>query len=185
MSKILEGPCALMVLVALAFLWGCESHGGFSPPEPFPASTPSLGVLGESVLESLLRGDTSALEAVRLTEEEHNQVVWPELPASQPEVNFPVEMAWQNIQTRNRRDLGRLLPLFQGRKFRYRDTECRGETREFQTFSVLTDCWIVFEDETGRFLESQVFKDACVRYGGHKVFRYYGEGVRAYQGREE
>jgi len=134
------------------------------------------------VLEALAAGDTLALEALRLTEEEHNEVVWPELPASRAEANFPVDLAWENITLRNRRDLTRILPWYRGRTARFREVECRGETQEFASFFVRTDCYIVFDTAAEGRLEAQVFKDVLVRNGGYKIFRYYEEAPRAHRG---
>lgn len=145
----------------------------------FPGSTETIDGLGRMVLEALTRSDTVTLAALRLTEREHNEVVWPELPASRPEVNFPVDFAWSNIEMRDRRSLTRLLPVFDGTQARFQTVQCRGGIQTFQTFEVLTDCWTIFEVEgrEGRF-EAQLFKDVLVRGGGHKIFRYYDEMPR-------
>lgn len=46
---------------------------------------------------------------------------------------------------------------------------------------VLTDCFVVFTVDHGPELwEAQLFKDAVVRGGGHKIFRYYDEEPRPY-----
>lgn len=144
-------------------------------------SAATLDELGTGVLGALATGDTEALERFRLTEHQHNETVWPELPASAPEVNFPLDYAWQNIENRNRRALSRLVPLFSGRTPALQDVECRGETEVFDTFEVQTDCWLVFTDGTGpRSWEVQAFKDVLYRGGGLKVFRYYDEEPRPY-----
>ena len=144
---------------------------------------PTVDALGEHVLLALTRQDTTALERVRLTEDEHNQTVWPELPASAPEVNFPVDYAWTNIQNRNAKGLGRLLPLFANRGLGFQRVECRGGIQEFETFAVHTDCVVVFTAEQGpRLWEAQLFKDVLVRGDGHKIFRYYDEEPRPYRG---
>lgn len=144
---------------------------------------PTLDALGSHVLLSLTHQDTAALNRVRLTEREHNDVVWPELPASAPEVNFPVDYAWTNIQNRNTRGLTRLLPLFAQRSAGFQRVECRGGVEAFETFSVHTDCYVVFTVDAGPELwEVQIFKDILVRGGGHKVFRYYDEEPRPYRG---
>ena len=149
----------------------------------FEGSAPSMEVLGRQVLEALTRGDTAALERVRLTELQHNEAVWPELPASAPEVNFPVDYAWTNIQNRNRRALSRTLPAYAQRTLIYDAVECRGETEPFRTFEVHTDCWIVFTSgEDPRRWEVQAFKDVLSRGGGYKIFRYYDEEPRPYGG---
>jgi hypothetical protein len=140
-------------------------------------------MLGEQVLRALARADTSALEWVRLTEHEHNDVVWPELPASAPEVNYPLDFAWGNIQMRNRRAIARIMPSFQSRDLGFQRVECRGETQQFETFHVYTDCFVVFtQGGSPELHEAQLFKDVLERGGGLKIFRYYDEEPRRYRG---
>ena len=149
----------------------------------FEGAVATLDLLGEQVLAALTRADTAALERVRLTEREHNDVVWPELPASAPEVNFPLGFAWQNIETRNLRALRRIVPIYRSRDLGFQRVECRGGTQTFETFHVLTDCWIVFNTaESPQVYEAQLFEDVLVRGGGHKIFRYYDEEPRSYRG---
>ena len=152
----------------------------------FAGSAPSLEALGRGVLDAVPVGDTMRLNSFRLTEHEHNEEVWPELPASAPEVNLPVDYVWEDIQRRNARALTRLLPSMEGRRLSFVDVQCRGPVRSFTTFRVLTDCWVVFDnpDEAGagpvapRRYEMQLFKDVLVRDGGHKIFRYYEDPPR-------
>jgi hypothetical protein len=147
----------------------------------FPGSAGSLEELGSRVLTALAAADTQALAGLRLTEHEHNRVVWPELPASRPEVSFPLDYAWTNIELRNASSLARILPMFAERQPAFERVECRGPTERFRTFEVLTDCWVVFADaDAPDLLEIQAFKDVLVRGGGFKVFRYYDEEPRRY-----
>lgn len=148
----------------------------------FQGSHAALDLLGEQVLSSLVRADTAALQRVRLTRHEHDDIVWPELPASAPEVNFPLGYAWQNIEIRNGRALRRILPIYRDRALGFQRVECRGSTQTFESFHVLTDCWMVFTAESPQVYEAQVFKDVLVRGGGHKIFRYYDEEPRPYRG---
>jgi hypothetical protein len=89
-------------------------------------------------------------------------------------VNFPVDFAWTNIQVRDRSSLSRLLSIFGGMEVRLGTVQCRGESRTFESFRVLTDCWTIFEVEgpQGPF-EAQLFKDVIIRGGAYKIFRYY------------
>ena len=175
----------LALLLVAAGAAGCSS--GYDGPElpdvePFPGSAPSLDRLGEEVLAALSAGDSETLERFRLTEHEHNETVWPELPAAAAEVNFPADYAWENIQNRNHRGRERIEPLYRGRDHRFERVECRGETEVFETFAVRTDCWVVFRATFGRqWYEAQIFKDALIRGGGWKIFRYYDEEPRGYR----
>lgn len=172
------------ILAVLPLLGGCEDRqGAFDTGRepPFPGAAESLERLGEQVLTALAAGDTFALERVRLTEAEHNEVIWPELPAAAPEANFPVELAWRNIEMRNRRDRARILPWYAGRALTLEKVECRGALQSFRSFSVHTDCWVVFRDDEGGRFRAQVFKDVAERNGGFKIFRYYDEDPRPIQ----
>jgi hypothetical protein len=176
------------VLALAASLAACGGSSEASVPEAdetlrLAGSASSLDELGESVLDALVRQDTTTLERFRLDERQHNEVVWPELPASAPEVNFPVDYAWTNIQNRNRRSLTRILGLFADRSPGLEAVECRGTTERFATFEVLTDCWVVFTaDGSPGVWEAQLFKDVLIRGGSLKVFRYYDEAPRRYRG---
>lgn len=139
--------------------------------------------VGRRALAALVEGDIPALEALRLTEQEHNDVVWPELPASAPELGFPVDFAWSNIQSRNASALTQIAPLYQGESLVFQDVECRGDVQTFESFQVLTDCWVVFTRQGSPDVwEARLFKDVLVRGGGYKVFRYYDEEPKRHSG---
>lgn len=164
------GPLVLVVLSML----GCEAE-----PAPFAGSAPSLEALSTLVLDALSHNDLAALEQVRLTEHEHNDIVWPELPAAAPEVNFPVDFAWSNIQLRNQSAVARNDELYEDKTLQLEGVECRGGTETFESFEVLTDCWVTFTaDGSQTRYEAQIFKDVLVRGGGYKIFRYYDEPPR-------
>jgi len=171
------------MVVALTVASGCVDRTVEPDPLRFAGSASSLNELGERVLSALPVRDTATLEGFRLTEREHNEVVWPELPASASEVNFPVDFAWTNIALRNQRGLERLQAAFDGAHPRFQGVECRGETQVFETFEVMTDCWIHFTlPDPERTFEVQAFKDVLVRGGGYKIFRYYDEPPRSKEG---
>ncbi|MFQ5536284.1 MAG: hypothetical protein ACE5GJ_02415 [Gemmatimonadota bacterium] len=166
-------------VLALAVAACSDPGAEEAAPGPFPGSAPSLQALGRDVLTDLVAGDTVALNRFRLTEMEHNETVWPELPASAREVNFPVDIAWSNIELRNSRALRRLLPTMKSGDFSFEHVFCRGPVEEFRTFRVHTECWLVFTDGGGGTrLEMQAFKDVLERGGGFKVFRYYEAAPR-------
>ena len=143
-------------------------------PRRLPGSADSLDGLARSVVAGLAARDTARLQALRLTEFEHNELVWPKLPAARPEANFPVDFAWKNIQIRNRAALGRLLARYGGRPLELVGVKCDGETQRFDTFDVLTNCRVRFRDEFGTY-DRQLFKDVLVMDGEYKIFRYYAD----------
>ena len=157
-----------MLLLGMAAAAGC---GG----QPFPGSSQSLDELGRGIVQAFREKDREALEAFRLTETEHNTVVWPELPASRGKFTFPLDLAWRNIQLRNRRAIPRARGVLRrAEPLEFESVECLGETRTFDSFVVHTDCYTRFRSR-GRLYRIQLFKDVLERNGGLKIFRYYHE----------
>ncbi len=166
-------PVRAVILLCL-FAGACERSQ--RPGErAFNGSAPSMEVLARDALRGMAAADTALLNALRLTESEHNRAVWPELPAGAPEIGFPVDLAWRNIQLRNESALERVGGWYLSNPVRYQVTQCRGETQAFATFRVHTDCWVLFLTTRGELLEAQLFKDVLERDGGFKIFRYYDE----------
>ena len=151
-----------------AILSGC---GG----QPFPGSVGDLDELGRGVLVAFMGDDDDALAALRLTEAEHNEVVWPELPASRGGNPFPLDLAWRNIQLRDQRAIPRTRAVLRGAEpLEFEGVECEGEMQRFETFVVHTDCRVGYRSY-GRLYRHQIFKDVLERNGGFKIFRYYDE----------
>lgn len=144
---------------------------------PFPGSGSSLPEVGQRVLEGLAAGDHALLAALRLSRDEYMDVVWPELPASDPELNVPIEYVWADIEARNRSALVRLAPQFEGLAAELEDVACIGEVEEFKTFRVHTDCWVTIATPSGH-RRVQLFKDVLERGAGFKLFRYYDDVLR-------
>lgn len=161
-------------------LAGCSGETVMSVPGPdaFAGSASTLEAVGSEALGALVAGDTVRLESLRLSERQHNDVVFPELPAGRPEVGYPVDMAWNNIELRNARDVARQMRWFEGRTVEHIETVCRGETQSFETFVVHTDCTVRFEDSSEGHLEIDLFEDVLERDGGFKVFRFYDHAPR-------
>ena len=126
-------------------------------------------------LEGLSSGDVRRLERIRLTEYEHNQLVYPQLPASAPEVNHPADLAWANIQRRNDRARGRLLASYRGHGLSLLGIECRAEPEYFPSFRVLRDCWVSFTVDREPVDPVQLFRYILDWDGQHKIFRYYDD----------
>jgi len=135
----------------------------------------ALDRLGRTVLHALIDGDTAALERIRITEYEHREVIWPELPVGKPPSNFPVDIAWENIQVRNRAAVPHLIAYFRRAPVDLVRTECRGPTRRFERFHVLTGCVLVVREADGAMRDHRVFEEVVVLDGELRVVRYYAD----------
>lgn len=168
--------------VAASLLAAALGCGG---QQAFPGSADSLDELGREVLDAFRRGDREALENFRLSETQHNTVIWPELPAAQGSSPYPTDLAWQNIQLRNGRSIPRAADVLEwARPLEFDSVECFGELETFETFSAHTDCYTHFHSR-GREYRLQLFKDVLVRHGGYKIFRYYDEDPELVSTREQ
>jgi hypothetical protein len=143
------------------------------PPVVLRGGATDLGSLAGRAVEAIGRRDTLALEALRLTEHEHNDLVFPRLPAGQPPQNFPVDIAWANIRTRNSVAVLKLFEQYGGKDLALSTIECLGETERFEGFDVATDCWTEFIDADGGTHRVQLFRHVVSADGRLKVFRYY------------
>ena len=164
-----------VLLLCLAALCACSPAGAGEHATAPDAAVASLAGLADSAWAALVRGDTSAMERLRLSERAHNTLIWPELPAARAEIAYPVDLAWQNIELRNAAARVRLLRRFADGAPRLRGVHCAGETKHFETFLVLTDCYLALDD-AGDVRSFQLFKDVVVRNGEHRIFRYYFDG---------
>ncbi len=161
-------------------LGGCRTLESEEVSEigPFPGSANSLTDVGERVVVGLIGGEPGALGELRLSRQEYVEVVWPELPASNPDLNVPVEYVRADIEARNRSALIRLEPQFKELAAELEDVVCHGEVQEFGTFRVHTDCWVTLRTPSGERC-IQLFKDVLERGAGYKLFRYYDGVLRA------
>lgn len=163
----------VLVLGLLPVLPGPCGDDSLAEGQRLPGSVSSLDELATEVLAGLASADTSRLEALRLTEAEHNEQVYPELPAARPENNHPAALAWANIQTRNRIALEELVADFRGHEIEHEGVECRGPTMPFESYVVHTDCWVRVSVDGAEPRPVQLFKDVLDRDGELKIFRYY------------
>jgi len=135
---------------------------------------PSVEALGRTVVAALAAGDTAALQAMRTTEDEHNQVLWPHFPIGRQDTTQAGKgFAWENIQLRNGAAVGEWTASFRGRQVRFDGARCTGEVEEYGPFQILRDCSVTVTDVAqGRAFELRPF-DRVVRMGGtHKLIRY-------------
>lgn len=171
-------PITISMLALLGAAGACDRAPDESDAPPPPAlglsgGAEDLEALGRLVVEAVGRTDTAALEALRLTEHEHNDLVFPRLPAGQPPQNFPVDIAWANIRTRNSVAVLKLFERFGDRRLEFEAVECLGEPERFEGFEVVTDCWTEFSDPDGNRHRVQLFRHALSADGRYKIFRYY------------
>jgi hypothetical protein len=136
----------------------------------------SIDQLVSEYMEAVVAGDTAAMHALRLSEYEHNEILWPELPASRPEFNMPIAFAWENLNLHSRRDANRVLADFSDRHIEIERVDCRKGVTEYPTLKVHGDCWIIGRDgRTGIREEFKLFGSIVESEGRYKIIGIVSE----------
>lgn len=162
-------PPFLLLLLAVGA--GCDPAAEAAPVRSLQGGTASVEELAEQVVAGLVAGDSALLESLRLSEHEHNELLWPEFPAARQHPPFPVDLAWENIQIRNAGALYDLLPRFRGRALRVRGVVCPGR-EDYPSFRAVRECSIRVVEEGAGELEIRPFRSVVVWGGRHKIVRY-------------
>ena len=167
---------AIAVISALLVASGCDTAGASAAADPrLTGGANSLDSLGSRVWAAIAARDTAALEALRLSEHEHNEYVWPEQPAAaSTSAGNALDYWWQNIEVRNQAAVSDLLEAHGGSVARLTDTRCEGEPRKYASYVALTECYLVTRDGAGNEREVRAFRYVVSMDGQYKAVRYYG-----------
>ena len=139
---------------------------------PLEHTFSSPAALAQAVLESLARNDRPGLEALALTDREFRERVWPELPASRPERNLPLEYVWGDLKQKSGGHLGQTLAQHGGRRYALVDIEYLGDTTSYATFAVSRRAQLRVRDDQGAEQVVRLFGSILRSGSEHKIFSY-------------
>jgi hypothetical protein len=131
--------------------------------------------LAEAALERYARGDLDGLRRMALTEEEFRQVVWPELPASRPERNTPIDFVWGMLRQKSESSLRRLMSAHAGRRYQLLGLEFREGATPYDGFVVHREAVLRLRDEDGHERELALFGSVLQRGRGYKLFSFVAD----------
>jgi hypothetical protein len=132
----------------------------------------SPAALARAVLEALGRGDREALRRLALDEREFREIVWPELPASRPERNLPLEYVWTDLRTKSESALAQTLQVHGGKRYELLKVGFTGETSQYRSFLVQREALLELRDDSGRPQSLRLFGSVIQKDGRFKVFSY-------------
>jgi len=125
-----------------------------------------------AVLEALEQRDEARLRGLALSEQEFRDIVWPELPAAQPERNVPFSYAWGDLRFKSDAALAGTLREFGGQALTLTDLRFRGVSTQYQSYVVHRTTTLRVLDAQGVDHEVQLF-GSILEYGGQfKLFSY-------------
>lgn len=148
---------------------------GCSHPPALAHTFSSEHALADRVLGALAARDIAALQALPLSEREFREAVWPELPSSRPEMNVPVDYAWQTLAQNSLRHLHETMRAHGGRRYRLVDVRFDGDTTRYGAFTVRRRSRVIVRDEHGEERQLRLFGSVLERDGRFKLFSYVAD----------
>jgi hypothetical protein len=157
------------VLVAASFLSPACDRAKAAPLEHASRSPVDLA---NAVLDAMAAGDRPALEALALSEREFGERVWPELPASRPERNVPLDYVWGDLRQKSQGHLRQTLAQHGGHRYALVDVEFLGETTSYATFEVYRKTQLRVRDDRGEERVVRLFGSILRSGSEYKIFSY-------------
>jgi hypothetical protein len=156
-----------VVIVVSLFATAC----GASVP-PLTNTQPSPSALAEAVLRGFERRDSTALQALAVSEQEFRDHIWPELPAARPERNLPFSYAWGDLRQKSEAALGATLASQGGHQYDLVRVRFLGGTARYKTYLIHRETALTVKDATGTELQLRLFGSTLEKDGQFKVFSF-------------
>lgn len=143
-----------------------------APARHLEGAFPSDDPLVRAVLDGFRQRHAAALQQLAVTREEYEDIVWPTLPVSRPEVGMPLEYVWNDTSRKSRAYLAESLARYGGRRFELVRIEFGAPTADRGSYTISPKTELVVRDEQGREGRIRLF-GSIIRQGGRsKVFSY-------------
>lgn len=128
--------------------------------------------LANAVLAAVASNDRQTLDALALSGREFRERVWPELPASRPERNLPLEYVWSDLRQKSQGHLRQTLGQHGGRRYTLVDLKFLGETTSYSTFEVSRKAELRVRNEQGEEQVLRLFGSVLRSGSEYKIFSY-------------
>lgn len=159
-------------VLAIAILAGACSD--MASDSPLQSARKSPEALAEAALAAVAANDAEALDALRVTRAEYEQLLWPLLPDRE---QMPFSFAWGITQPRSRKARSRVLGQFGGVEFELLSVELGDDVEAYPGLTLYREARMrVRRADTG---EEGVFPlmDVIVEMGGGWKFLNFDEDV--------
>jgi hypothetical protein len=165
-ERSLSRPLLAAIAFAASLTLAC------APPRQLTNTLESDEALARAVLDAIGDRDADRLAALALTKHEFEEIVWPTLPVSRPEVGMPMDYLWQDTATKSRSYLAQTLADYGGQRFTLVRVEFRGETTAHDGYGVSRKTHLVVKDEAGHERTLRLFGSIIRQAGRSKVYSY-------------
>jgi len=128
--------------------------------------------LARAVLDGIARKDGEGLLQLSVSKDEFEDLVWPTLPVSRPEVGMPLSYVWHDTFTKSRSYLAQTLDEFGGSRYELRGIEFGGPTTDRGAYTVSRQARLLVMDEQGQERRLRLFGSVIRQHGRSKIFSY-------------
>jgi hypothetical protein len=165
----------LIRLGALAFLLVlAQACSEIARESPLAHARRSPEALARAALDALKDGDTAALDSLRVTREEYENLLWPVLPDRN---HVPFEFVWSVTGPRSRKALREVMGEYEGISLEFVKLELGKDIESYDEFTIFKEARMtVRRADTG--VEGMIpLMDALVVMGGGWKFLNFGEDL--------
>ena len=128
--------------------------------------------LAREVLRAVDAHDVERLRQLAVTEQEFREIVWPDLPASEPRTNLTADYVWKDLHFKSEVGLRETLGAFSGRDLDLVKLSFHGETSQYGHFLVHRDARVLVRHEDATEERVKLFGSVLEQDGRFKVFSY-------------
>jgi hypothetical protein len=167
-TRAQAGLLARVLIIALLSLSGACRYARIELVNAQPSET----ALAQAVLDALAAGDSARLAALAVTEAEFRKHIWPELPASRPEVGMPVNYVWRDASLKSRSDLAVTMEQRRGRSSTVTAVTFDRPATDYGRFRIHPGTRLTLRNGTGEGETARLFGSMIEADGQWKVYSY-------------
>jgi hypothetical protein len=148
---------------------GCGSYAaGARFSDPFPTQEAAA----EAVLAALWTRDADRLLGLALSEREFRTIVWPQLPASRPEMGMPFDYLWGDMSRKSRTGIAEALAEHGRQRRRLQAVRFSGAPVDYGPFRIYPKTTLLVTGDEGRTDAIRVFGSMIEADGRWKIYSF-------------
>jgi hypothetical protein len=172
-DRTLAKPVALFSLLVILFL-ATSGIGGEKevPVTGFQYGESSPTSLAQAVLHTIAEADLAGMQKLWLSKEEFRDLVWPELPVSNPKTNISLDFVWNDLSFRSRSHMLATFRLLKDRKLTLVQVRHLGKVTEYPHHKAYSNMEVILREAGSEEKPYPLFGTLIERNGRWKVYSY-------------
>lgn len=158
----------LRVLLILSLTGACARSAA---PVPLSSSFDTKEAAAQAALDAVWTRDSAALGRLSITQTEFQKHIWPQLPASAPDVGMPVDRAWADHLMKDDGFRAQLITEHSGRRLMLESIRFNGRPTTYGSFTIHPDTRVTVFDRDQR-LELRLWGSMIESGGRWKIYSF-------------